>query len=424
MTEIPDSLRRRLTRPAAILGAGVSGRAVAEALGLAGFASVIYDEKGANAVFGPEEAARHDLMVYSPGFAQPHPWILTARRAGLLCLAELDFGALLWSGASIAITGTNGKTTLTDFLSFAHKRAGLNAIACGNVGLPLTSLANTSSNAAFLAVVEVSSFQAEDLRHFAPETVLWTNFDEDHLDRHGELESYFRAKFKLVERMVVGGTLIVGESVQAAAQQFGIEMPEGTIIATRAEVADSIPAGSVFESWPQRENWALAVRYWQSRGIPLRHLEESAKLFRPAPHRLRKVAEARGIEFWNDSKGTNFHAVYAALEQFTIPVRWVGGGKWKGGDLSRFAATLAPRIDSAYLIGETGVELQRALTALGKPARYFPSLQDAVVAAAKDAQGPVAILLSPGFSSFDQFKGYAERGIVFERAATALAKSG
>jgi UDP-N-acetylmuramoylalanine--D-glutamate ligase len=165
----------------------------------------------------------------------------------------------------------------------------------------------------------------------------------------------------------------------------------------------------------------VAVRYWQSRGIPLRHLEESAKLFRPAPHRLRKVAEARGIEFWNDSKGTNFHAVYAALAQFTIPVRWIGGGKWKGGDLPRFAATLAPRIDAAYLIGETGPELQRALEALGKPARCFPSLQDAVVAAAKDAHGPMAILLSPGFSSFDQFKGYAERGIVFERAATALA---
>ena len=95
------------------------------------------------------EAARHDLMVYSPGFAQPHPWMLAARRAGLLCLGELDFGALLWSGAAIAITGTNGKTTLTEFLSFAHKRAGLNAIACGNVGLPLTSLANTSSNAAW-----------------------------------------------------------------------------------------------------------------------------------------------------------------------------------------------------------------------------------------------------------------------------------
>ena len=421
MSEFPESLRRRLTRPAAVFGEGVSGRSVAESLASAGFASVIYDERGENRRFGPEEAARHDLLVYSPGFAQSHPWILAARRAGLHCLTELDFGALLWTGPAIAITGTNGKTTITEFLSFAFKRSGLDAIACGNVGLPLTSLHRTVSNGSFVAIVEVSSFQAEDLRHFTPEAVLWTNFDEDHLDRHGDLESYFRAKFKLVERMVAGGTLIVGESVRDAAARFGIELPEGTVVATRAEVAGTVPTGSVFESWPQRENWAVAVRYWQARGIPLRHLEESAKLFRPAPHRLRKVAEARGIEFWNDSKGTNFHAVYAALEQFTIPVRWIGGGKWKGGDLPRFAATLAPRIDSAYLIGETGPELQRHLAELGRPARCFPGLQDAVVAAAKDAHVPTAILLSPGFSSFDQFRGYAERGTVFERAALALA---
>ena len=182
-----------------------------------------------------------------------------------------------------------------------------------------------------------------------------------------------------------------------------------------------MPAGSIFEAWPQRENWALAARYWQAKGLPMRSLEESARLFRAAPHRLRKVAEAQGVEYWNDSKGTNFHAVYAALEQFQVPVRWIGGGKWKGGDLRRFAERLAPRIEAAYLIGETGPELQRHLAELGRPARCFAGLQDAVVAAGKDAHGPTAILLSPGFSSFDQFHGYAERGTVFERAALALA---
>ncbi|GBL29059.1 UDP-N-acetylmuramoylalanine--D-glutamate ligase [Opitutia bacterium] len=421
MSDFPESLKRRLARPAAILGAGVSGRAVADTLGAAGFASVVYDAQGGNAAFGPDEAARHDLVVYSPGFAQSHPWLLAARRAGRQCLAELDFGALLWSGPAIAITGTNGKTTLTEFLSFAHKRAGQDAIACGNVGLPFTALHATVSNGAFLAVVEVSSFQAEDLRHFSPEAVLWTNFDEDHLDRHGELESYFRAKFRLIERLPPGGVLVVGESVVEHARRFGIDLPAEALVATRAEVADSVPAGSIFEAWPQRENWALAARYWQAKGLPMRSLEESARLFRAAPHRLRKVAEAQGVEYWNDSKGTNFHAVYAALEQFAIPVRWIGGGKWKGGDLRRFAERLAPRIEAAYLIGETGPELQRHLAELGRPARCFAGLQDAVVAAGKDAHGPTAILLSPGFSSFDQFHGYAERGTVFERAALALA---
>ena len=127
MSEFPESLRRRLTRPAAVFGEGVSGRSVADSLAAGGFASVIYDQRGENRGFGPEEAARHDLLVYSPGFAQTHPWLLAARRAGLHCLTELDFGALLLTGPAVAVTGTNGKTTITEFLSFAFKRAGLDA---------------------------------------------------------------------------------------------------------------------------------------------------------------------------------------------------------------------------------------------------------------------------------------------------------
>ncbi len=322
----------------------------------------------------------------------------------------------------MAVTGTNGKTTLTEFLAFAFKRASLDAVACGIVGLPLTSLHRTASTGSFLAVVEVSSFQAEDLRHFAPEAVLWTNFDEDHLDRHGDLETYFRAKFKLIERMMPGGILVVGESVAAHARRFGIELPESVIVATRAEAAPTVPAGSPFDSWPQLENWAVAVAYWRARGLPLRVLEESARIFRLAPHRLRKVAEASGVEFWNDSKGTNFHAVLAALAQFSVPVRWIGGGKWKGGDLRRFAENVAPLVDSAWLIGETAPELERHFLSLGRPVRRFDSLQDAVLAAAKDAPAPTVVLLSPGFSSFDMFRSYAERGVVFERAAAALAR--
>jgi len=324
----------------------------------------------------------------------------------------------------LAVTGTNGKTTLTEFLAFAHKRAGRNAVACGNIGLPLTTLAADPavSAAGLLPIVEVSSFQSEDLRHFRPEAVLWTNLDEDHLDRHGDMEGYFRAKHKLVERLLPAGILVVGESVVAHARALGIALPDETLVARREDVAGSVPAGSPFATWPQLENWALAVRYWEARGLPPAALEDAARLFRTGPHRLRKVAESGLVEFWNDSKGTNFHAVLAALAQFSVPVRWIGGGKWKGGDLRRFAENVAPLVDSAWLIGETAPELERHFLSLGRPVRRFDSLQDAVLAAAKDAPAPTVVLLSPGFSSFDMFRSYAERGVVFERAAAALAR--
>ena len=424
MSPLPEILARRLARPAAILGDGVSGRAVAAALAAAGRASVTYDARGARPAFGAAEAAAHDLAVLSPGFAQNHPWVLAARRAGCLCLGELDFAALLWDGPAVAVTGTNGKTTLTEFLAFAHKRAGRNAVACGNIGLPLTTLAADPavSAAGLLPIVEVSSFQSEDLRHFRPEAVLWTNLDEDHLDRHGDMEGYFRAKHKLVERLLPAGILVVGESVVAHARALGISLPEETLVARREDVAGSVPAGSPFGTWPQLENWALAVRYWEARGLPMAALEDAARLFRVGAHRLRKVAEAGLVEFWNDSKGTNFHATLAALREFGCPVRWIGGGKWKGGDLRRFAAELAPRLERAHLLGETGPELAAHLSELGLPAEVHPTLEAAVLAAGRDAAAVrTVVLMSPGFASLDMFRGYAERGLVFERAAQGLA---
>jgi UDP-N-acetylmuramoylalanine--D-glutamate ligase len=421
MNALPELLVRRLARPAAILGDGVSGRAMAAALAAAGRAREVYDARGPLARFGPEEAARHDLVLLSPGFAQNHPWVLAARRAGCLCLGELDFAALLWDGPAVAVTGTNGKTTLVEFLAFAHKRAGRDAVACGNIGLPLTTVA-LEAPGGLLPVVEVSSFQAEDLRHFAPEAVLWTNLDEDHLDRHGDMESYFRAKHKLVERLLPAGILVVGESVEAHARALGIGLPADTLVARRSDAEGRVPPGSAFDTWPQRENWALAARYWEARGLPADALADAARLFRAAPHRLRKVAEAGLVEFWNDSKGTNFHATLAALAEFDCPVRWIGGGKWKGGDLRRFAERLAPRLERAHLVGETGPELLGLLGELGKPCELHATLEEAVIAAGREAAAVrTVVLLSPGFASLDMFRGYAERGHVFERAAQGLA---
>lgn len=422
---IPKVIASRITRPVAIFGGAVSGLAVRDLLAKHGIASVIYDAKGgegARTDFGEAEARGHSLVVYSPGFAQNHPWIVAARREDALCLGELDLAALFWTGPVVAVTGTNGKTTITEFLAFAHKRRGGDAVAVGNVGYPFSRIHESAANRTPLAVCEVSSFQAEDIRHFAPGALLWTNFDEDHLDRHPSLESYFRAKFKLVDRLS-GRRLIVGESVVAAAKKFGMELPAYTEVATRAEVEGLVPEG-VFSSYPQQENYAIVRRYWLAEGLPLRALDDAARVFTPVRHRLAKAAEIGEVEFWNDSKGTNFHAVQGALPGFAgTPVFWIGGGKCKGGGIRAFAESVAPYVDSGYFIGETGPELAEVFAEKGRPAGVFKTLGEAVNAAHRAAAATgrrAVVLFSPGFSSFDMFKSYAERGIAFEQAVFAL----
>ncbi len=423
--DIPEIIASKIRRPVAVLGWGVSGKAVAALLQELGATAVIYDERGGEGVvlqWDVATAKQHDLVVYSPGFAQNHPWLLVARRVGLLCVGELDFAALLWKKPLVAVTGTNGKTTLTEFITFAHKRRGREAVSVGNIGYPLARLFELEGARHPLPICEVSSFQAEDMRYFTPGVVLWTNFAEDHLDRHGDMETYFRAKYKLVELVErqASRRLIVGESVVAAAGRLGIEMPAFTEVATRAEVEGKIPEGSVFSSFPQQENYAVARRYWEQEGLPMRALEEAARMFSPARHRLQRVTEMGGVTYWNDSKGTNFHAALAALSAVRGPVHWIGGGKWKGGDLRAFGLELARRIRRAYLIGETGPELHEVFLEQGVPSAVFKKLQDAVVAAQQNADSGETVLFSPGFSSFDMFKNYADRGLLFEQSVLAL----
>lgn len=423
----------------AILGAGVSGKAVFKWAEEQGIPVVIYDRSGADGSqtdFTREDAAKYDLLVYSPGFPPDHPWLSIAREAGLSCLTEPDFAAKFWqkdNGFELtAVTGTNGKTTLTEFLAFAYREAGRSSVAVGNNGVPVTTLLHKETSKIDFPVCEISSFQAEVLEHFSPKTVLWTNFDEDHIDRHGSAENYFRAKFRLVELQAkkgISGLCIVGKSVAEAARRFGISLPDSVRIATREEVYVSIPAESIFNTFPQAENYALAKCYWLANGFPIEALEAAAIKFRPKAHRLARcgVVDAGGtqVEFWNDSKGTNFHAVYAALETFpNLPVYWIGGGLGKGGDLGAFCRCLSSKISAAFLIGETAPGLLKNFSETGTSAQRFETLSDAVGAAffaASRAGTPRAVVLfSPGFASFDMFKSYAARGKAFEACVNAI----
>lgn len=440
---IPSSMAPLLAKPVAILGGGVSGEGVAALVAALGVGAKIYDAKAAE--FTAAAAKQHALAVFSPGFVPDHPWLKRAREAGIACLGELDFASVFWRGSIVAITGTNGKTTLTEFLTYALRAIGRDAHATGNVGYSFTRLVADLEGGAktTIAVCEVSSFQAETLQHFRAAATLWTNFAEDHLERHPGLEAYFAAKWNLVPH-TAPGKVFIGSSVQRYAEKFDRPLAGIVVVDTEAKVERDIALalaaktaravgsgvgktdalhGTVFAEYPQRENYLLARAWWIAEGLDEAALVAAARTFQLGRHRLTRVAELDGVTYWNDSKATNFHAVEAALTRFTTPVVLIAGGKAKGGDFGGFIHRIAPAVHHVVLIGATSAELAFHCSASRVAHTTCPNLAEAVRRAAELAPRGGHVLLSPGFASFDQFKNYEDRGEQFEKLVHELADS-
>lgn len=418
----PELLQPALARPVALLGGGVSGAGVQALLAGLGATGVVYDRRAGTGVeFTAAAARQHALAVFSPGFPPDHPWLAQARAAGLRCMGELDFASLFWRGRVVAVTGTNGKTTLTEFLTHALGVTGHAAYATGNIGHSFSQLVAERQGGVrdSWAVCEVSSFQAEAFVHFHAEASLWTNFAEDHLERHGDMERYFEAKWNLVTRTRPGAAL-AGPSVMRFAARFN--RPANVLVPVETEDQPDDPrlAGTVFATTPQRENFLLAAAWWRANGWDEAALVAAARTFRLGRHRLARVMERDGVTFWNDSKATNFHAVEAALAGFAVPVILLAGGKSKGGDLAGFVRRIAPRVKHVVLLGETAGELATHCQAFRVSHTCCAGLPDAVRRAAERATPGDAVLLSPGFASFDLFRNYEDRGEQFEHLVREL----
>ena len=480
---IPDFIAPLLAKPVAVLGGGRSGQAVLALLAKLNTSAILYDENppAAPATDNPQSAIRnpqfrrtftatqartHALVIFSPGFRPDHKWLLAAHKAGCETLGELDFASLFWRGSIIAITGTNGKTTLTEFLTHALRSIGHDAHSTGNIGTPFSSLVTQLADSPLapgaaapttpaaqpltpplalqpfspsalsttaIAVVEVSSFQSETLKHFRADSALWTNFAEDHLERHHTLRAYFVAKWRLLER-TLGGIHLAGTSVQRHAAAFDRALPPDACVPTENQPADILLANTPFEHYPQRENFLLAAAWWRATGLPETPLYAAAHTFRLARHRLQHIATINNVTYWNDSKATNFHATEAALTRFTTPPILILGGLAKGGDIPAFVRRIAPKIKHALLIGATAPALAAAFqslpslasdnpqSAIRNPQFFTPcaTLADAVLRAATLAQPNDAVLLSPAFASFDMFRNYEDRGTQFELQVSRL----
>ena len=404
----------------AIFGAGLSAQAAKRLAIQLDLQVCLFDQggQGDKAVFAPQDLTDFDAFIFSPGFARQHPWRVLAEASGRPCYSELGFAAQYWRGQLLAVTGTNGKTTLTELLCAALQRAGHTAVAAGNIGAPLSDFVRDRINGRHAyAVCEVSSFQAELCAGLRLDGLIWTNFAEDHLDRYENQAEYFAAKQRLINCLKVDAPCFVGPSVVAFDPALA-DRPQCHCVTSATPTHVPLEPRSPFVRAPQRDNFALAVALWQTLELPLRALVDSANHFQLAAHRLHQVAVWDGVSFWDDSKATNFHAALAAIDALfaqRLPIFWIGGGSPKGGDVDRFVAALAPKIEAAFVYGTAAESLASALRARHPKVQSYRHFGNAVAAASRAAmaRSPAAVLLSPGFASLDQFSGYAERGKSF-----------
>ena len=455
---VPDSWRRPGSF-VAIIGLGKSGVAASRLLAREGvrvYASDASDHPyagaAAEALRGVPrvdvEIGRHDLarirhaagVVVSPGVPPDAPVLTAARHAGIEIVSELDLGfraleALQPGTRSIAITGTNGKTTTTALVAHLLAVAGLPSTTAGNIGRPVTDLAMSKERYQWLSL-EVSSFQLHDSPNFAPEVGILTNLAPDHLDRYPSADAYYADKRLLFRNAraddvwVLNGddTLVLelARGVPGRAVQFsllktadawyqassgkGILRLGGEQLLERADlhllgdhnVANALAA-------------ALAVH---EAGVPAGLLGDGLRSFRALPHRLEPVREVNGVLCINDSKATNIAATTVAVIAMQRPFVLLLGGRHKGEPYTSLAPLLAERCRLVIAYGEAGPLVEQDLTGT-VPLERGTTFEDVVARAQRVAQPGDAVLLSPACSSYDMFKNYEERGATFRRLVEA-----
>ena len=411
----------------AIFGAGLSGQAAKRLAIERGMKVCIFDEggQGDEANFDQQSLHAFDAFIFSPGFAMQHPWRVLAEGVTKPCYSELGFAAQYWRGQLLGVTGTNGKTTLTSLLCAGLEGAGHVAVAAGNIGSPLSDAVLGAVNRSdAYAVCEISSFQAELSEGLRLDGLIWINFAEDHLDRYANLADYFAAKQRLFSCLARDAPCVLGPSVVAFDPAVA-DISHCTLVAQATDPDERLAPHSPFYQSPQSENFSLAASLWRALDLPLEALITRANTLQLAAHRLRQVEVWDEVSFWDDSKATNFHAALAAMDALNeqkVPVFWIGGGSPKGGDLDVFASALAPKVEAAYLYGAVAQPLAARLSPQHASVEIHRQFADAVVAATRAAlaQSSAAVLLSPGFASFDQFLSYAERGKSFISTVLSL----
>jgi UDP-N-acetylmuramoylalanine--D-glutamate ligase len=431
----------------AVLGAGLSGSAAALLLASEGARVTVLDSAedknllkstldslrahGVRVICG--SAADHDSSEYqwvvlSPGIDPASPLGRNFCTRKVEAISEVELGWRFCGVPVIAVTGTNGKTTTTELLAQMLNLCGQRTIACGNIGKPLSEVAQEKPLFDVLTV-EVSSFQLEAICTFHPSVSVWLNFAPDHLDRYRSVADYRAAKLRIFENQTEPDVAVVN-----AAEALPKIRPRLITFSAYSNRADfRLSDGAIFyEDQPvlhlsdtklrglhNVENLMATLAVGVARGLSFAQMVPALRDYQPRPHRCEFVRELNGVEYVNDSKATNLDAVEKALAAQTKPIVLIAGGKDKGFTFDPLRSLVKDKVKSAILIGEMAQSIKRSWDG-AVDCEVATSIADAVERARGLARAGDVILFSPGTSSFDMFKSYADRGDQFRALVRAL----
>jgi len=391
-------------------------------------------------------AGSYDLAIASPGIP-PHAALMgEVREAAVEVISELEFAYRRSDSPWLAVTGTNGKTTVTSLLGHLLQTAGVSATVVGNIGTPAISMVDEVGPAGAL-VAEVSSFQLALVRDFHPRVSVLLNITPDHLDWHGSIERYALDKSRVFARQNTEDTAVIDRDDPGAARMIGavrsqgvrvVEVsigsvpeggaglaPDGTLtLDTTAGTLRLVHRDELLLKGDHNVSNALAASAAaHAFGATADAIATGLRTFEPIEHRLEPVGVLRGIEYFNDSKATNPDAALKALAALAgRDLLMLLGGRNKGAHFGELGRAMARAGARAIVFGEAAEEIAGDLQATGVAFERADRLADAVRMAAGLAKSGGAVVLSPACASFDEFSGYAERGSVFRRLVNEMAE--
>ncbi len=350
-----------------------------------------------------------DLLIISPGVPSNAPVIQWAHAMEIPVMGEIEFAWHFCQSPIIAVTGSNGKTTVTTLIAEILKRMGRKVFLCGNIGLPFSQIVLETTPDA-LVVLETSSFQLETIRHFRPKIAVFLNFSQNHLDRHSDMEDYFSAKKKIFLNQTEEDIALLNfqdEKVRALRNDI------------RARVVFFNHPTDKIETGLSNPNALAALKVASIIGISSEEAMKVIRGFKGVEHRLEFVRELEGVRFVNDSKATTVEAGRWALETLKGSLIMIAGGKDKNSDFSPLRDEIQAKVKKLILIGEAREKLKKAFGDI-VPCIEKTTLKDAVYLAFQEAVRGDCIVLCPMCASFDMFKDYEERGKVFKEIVLSL----